>query len=40
MVKGDQMLSGLNTFFCSINVVGELTEEQEKRLIEISRLVL
>jgi putative redox protein len=38
MVKGDQMPSGLNTFFCSIKIVGELSEEQEKRLMEISKV--
>ena len=38
MVKGDQMQSGLNTFFCSIRLVGELSEEQEKRLMEISKV--
>jgi putative redox protein len=38
MVKGDQMPTGLNTFFCSIKLVGELTAEQEKRLLEISKV--
>lgn len=38
MVKGDQMTSGLNTFFCSIKLSGALTEEQEKRLMEISKV--
>ena len=38
MVKRDQMLSGLNTFFCSIKLLGALTEEQEKRLMEISKV--
>ena len=38
MVKGDQMPSGHNTFFCSITLVGELTDEQEKRLLEISKV--
>ena len=38
MVKGDQMVSGLNTFFCSIKLVGELSKEQEKRLMEISKV--
>jgi putative redox protein len=38
MVKGDQMPSGLTTFFCSIKLVGELSEEQEKRLMEISKV--
>jgi putative redox protein len=38
MVKGDQMPSGSNTFFCSIHLVGELTVEQEKRLLEISKV--
>jgi putative redox protein len=38
MVKGDQMPSGLNTFYCSIKLLGELNEEQEKRLLEISKV--
>src|SRR3954454_994199 len=38
MVKGDQTPSGLNTFYCSIKLVGELDEEQEKRLLEISKV--
>ena len=38
MVKGDQTASGVNTFFSSIKVVGELTKEQEKRLMEISKI--
>jgi putative redox protein len=38
MVKGDQMPSGFNTFFCSVKIVGELSEEQEKRLLEISKV--
>jgi putative redox protein len=38
MVKGDQMASGKNTFFSSIKMVGELTKEQEKRLMEISKI--
>lgn len=37
-VKGDQMPSGLNTFFCSIKMFGALTEEQEKRLVDISKV--
>ena len=37
MVKGDQMSSGLNTFYCAINLVGELSEAQQKRLLEISK---
>src|SRR5881275_3543624 len=38
MVKGDQMAAGLNTFFCSIKLVGDLSKEQEKRLMEISKV--
>jgi putative redox protein len=38
MVKGDQMPSGLNSFFCSIKLIGKLSEEQEKRLMEISKV--
>ena len=38
MVKGDQMPSGSNTFFCLIKLLGELTEEQKKRLMEISKI--
>jgi putative redox protein len=38
MVKGNQMPSGLNTFFCSLKLVGEISKEQEKRLMEISKV--
>ena len=38
MVKGHQMATGLNTFFCTIKLIGDLTPEQEKRLLEISKV--
>lgn len=37
LVKGDQMTSGNNTFFCEVSVTGELDAEQRKRLLEISK---
>lgn len=37
LVKGSQMASGLNTFFCSIKLTGELNDEQRKRILEISK---
>lgn len=38
MVKGGQGTAGLNTFFCAIKLEGELTKEQEKRLLNISKI--
>jgi putative redox protein len=37
LVKGDQMESGNNTFFCEVTVTGELDTEQRKRLLEIAK---
>lgn len=37
LVKGDQMTSGNNTFFCEVSVTGELDAEQRGRLLEISK---
>ena len=37
-VKGDQLSSGINTFFCEIKITGELTEEQRKHIIEIANV--
>jgi putative redox protein len=38
LVKGDQVATGLNTFYCSIHFTGSLSEEQTKRLLEISKV--
>jgi putative redox protein len=38
LVKGDDMPSGKNTFFCSINVSGNLDEEQLKRILQIAKI--
>jgi putative redox protein len=37
-VKGDQATVGRNTFFCEIKVTGELTIEQQKRILEIVKI--
>ena len=37
LVKGADMASGQNTFFCEIKVTGELTDEQQKRMMEIAK---
>ena len=37
LVKGDEVASGLNTFYCSVHFTGNLSEEQLKRLLEISK---
>ncbi|HEY0611764.1 MAG TPA: OsmC family protein, partial [Chitinophaga sp.] len=37
LVKGDQMASGNNTFFCEVTVTGDLDAEQRGRLLEISK---
>ena len=36
-VKGDQLESGINTFFCEVELTGDLTEEQRKRILEIAK---
>jgi len=38
MIKGDTVPSGLTTFFCSVRFSGTLTGEQEKRLLEVSKV--
>jgi putative redox protein len=37
LVKGDQMSSGRNTFYCEVKFTGAITGEQERRLLEIAR---
>lgn len=37
LVKGEQMASGLNTFYTEVSFTGELNADQEKRLLEIAR---
>jgi putative redox protein len=37
-VKGDQMPTGMNTFFCSVCLSGDLNEEQIQRVLEISKV--
>jgi putative redox protein len=37
MVKAEQEASGLNTFYCSVHFSAPLSEEQEKRLLEIAK---
>jgi putative redox protein len=37
-VKGDQMASGKNTFYCAVSLAGDLSEDQLKRILEISRV--
>lgn len=37
LVKGTEMPSGNNTFYCDVKWTGELTPEQEKRFIEIAK---
>jgi putative redox protein len=37
-VKGDQAPGGINTFFCEVQVTGELAEEQRKRILEIAKV--
>ena len=37
LVKGTEMASGNNTFYCEVKWKGELTPEQEKRFFEIAR---
>jgi putative redox protein len=36
-VKGDKVDSGKNTFFCSVALFGDLNEEQQKRILQISK---
>lgn len=37
LVKGENLPSGNNTFFCELSVTGDLNDEQLKRLLEISK---
>ena len=37
LVKGADMESGNNTFFCEVDIKGDLTEAQKTRMIEISK---
>jgi len=37
-VKADQMPSGMNTFFCTISLSGDLNEEQLKRMLQIANV--
>lgn len=37
LVKGSEMESGNNTFFCSVKATGKLDDEQQKRLMEIAK---
>lgn len=37
LVKGAEMASGANTFYCAVSWKGELTAEQEKRVLEIAK---
>lgn len=36
LVKGTEMASGNNTFYCEVKVDGKLAPEQEKRMMEIA----
>ena len=36
-VKGTQLASGMNTFFCYVKLIGDLSAEQAKRVLEISK---
>lgn len=37
LVKGAEMASGLNTFYCEVKLDGDLTAEQHKRMMEIAK---
>ena len=37
LVKGTDMESGNNTFFCEVDIKGELTDEQKSRMMEIAK---
>lgn len=37
LVKDNEEATGLNTFYCSVHFTGSLSEEQLKRLLEISK---
>lgn len=37
LVKGSDMESGNNTFFCEIEINGDINDEQKKRMLEIAK---
>jgi putative redox protein len=37
LVKGSDMESGNNTFFCEVEISGDLTDEQKNRMMEIGK---
>ncbi len=37
LVKGADMESGNNTFFCEVDIKGDLTDEQKSRMMEIAK---
>jgi len=37
LVKAEDMATAVNTFFCDLSIKGELSAEQKKRLVEISK---
>ncbi|MEJ7680833.1 MAG: OsmC family protein [Segetibacter sp.] len=37
LVKGADMESGNNTFFCEVDIKGDLTDEQKNRMLEIAK---
>lgn len=37
LVRGSDLPSGHNTFFCEVKLTGSLTEEQHKRMMEIAK---
>lgn len=38
LAKSDQVPSGMNTFYCEINVTGHIDAEQQNRLKEIAKM--
>jgi len=38
LVKGSQLATGMNTFYCEIIVSGDVSAEQQKRLEEIAKV--
>ncbi|WP_018617021.1 OsmC family protein [Segetibacter koreensis] len=37
LVKGADIESGNNTFFCEVEIQGDITDEQKKRMLEIAK---
>ena len=37
LVKGLEMESGNNTFFCEVEIKGDITHEQKSRMMEIAK---